>query len=161
MRAILWLALLAWPIAFATADQTGGQAQAERFYRAQADLHDCRLNRPIQHGDIPDLVDRVYRDEWVRKTFRNPRKPRVGFSEYRDKAYSTGNVIAFPPHGGSTVSVLHEISHQLTGNNGHGKVFAQTMMVLVHRFMGNEATDVLERGYRRHGSPDWIPGGKR
>ena len=121
----------------------------------------CKWNKRVLPEEIKPLVDKVYGDEWVRKTFKNPRKPRIGVSEYKDKAYSTGNLIAFPPHGATTVAVLHEISHQLTGNNGHGDLFAQTMMVLVHRFMGNEATDVLEQSFREHGSASWMPGGRR
>jgi putative metallohydrolase (TIGR04338 family) len=100
----------------------------------------------MEFQDIPSYVDRVYNDPWFKSRYPRANKPVVIKSDLVDVAYSTGNKIAFPQKV-TNVAILHEISHQLTGNNGHGPNFSRHYVDLVWRFMGLKSANMLRDLY--------------
>lgn len=120
--------------------------QTDRLYKAENALIYSPGVKVYEFAQIPKFVAGVYSDPWFRQRFPNAKKPRVIHGQFADKAYSTGNIIAFPPQA-CNCHILHEICHQLVPNADHGPRFARIFVDFVEHYMGDESADILRRQY--------------
>jgi putative metallohydrolase (TIGR04338 family) len=156
---------------------TGRDSQRQRVYDAEAALTaliDRRSDYPIarafgsrvavpddrKFGDLDSVqryVDAVLALGWVRATAPEraalPVRVRARAGATKAEYEFTTHTIAVPPHriGGRwamrELVVLHELTHHLVPEAGHGPSFTARLLELVEELVGSEAAFLLRSGF--------------
>jgi putative metallohydrolase (TIGR04338 family) len=132
--------------------------QRSRIYAAERVLFASGLSDPLV--TVPEMqayAERVISSAWWRKQWPHTRSVTItdGRSRRRGNCCPTmtGWRIAMPRWTRHTGYLLHELAHT-TSSDRHGPRFARNYLLLVKRYMGVEAFDVLIESFRLNGV-DW------